>query len=144
MPNIGGIIRKWTVTFSGLNLQSKDNDSFFKMIFVTSRNAKYPQKEKKCLQVLNTGSMAGSDHRFCILEIKKLMTQVKKKLYQNTHKVLEIQYSVCQLTSFASSASVHSESRLYTDLCSSSCKIQCLSKFLPSVLQSLLTCGSKH
>jgi hypothetical protein len=71
--------------------------------------------------------MAGSDHRFCILEIKKLMIQVKKKLYQNTHKALEIQYSVCQLTSFASSAFVHSVSRLYTDLCRSSCKIKTIS-----------------
>jgi len=46
MPNIGGTIRKWTVTFSGLNLQSKDNNSFFKMIFITARNATYPQEEK--------------------------------------------------------------------------------------------------
>lgn len=46
MPNIGQIIRNWTVTFSDLNLQSKDNDSFFKMIFIASRNATYPQKEK--------------------------------------------------------------------------------------------------
>jgi hypothetical protein len=86
------------VKFSGLNLQSKDNDSFLKMIFVTSRNATHAQKEKKqclqvfntgskagsdhrfcTLQVFNTGSKAGSDHRFCILQIKKLMTQVKKK-----------------------------------------------------------------
>jgi hypothetical protein len=46
MPNIGGKIRRPTVTFSDLNLQSKDNDSFFKMIFVASRNATYPQKGK--------------------------------------------------------------------------------------------------
>jgi hypothetical protein len=46
MPNIGGIIRKWTVTFSGLNFQSKDNESFFKMLSVASRNATYPQKGK--------------------------------------------------------------------------------------------------
>ena len=75
-----------------------------------------------------------SDHRFCILEIKKLIIQVKKKLYQNTHKALEIQYSVCQVTSFASSAFVHSESRLYPDLCSSSCKIKAINGYLVLVI----------
>ena len=86
------------MTFSGLNLQSKDNDSFFKKNIHHFQKCHIPTRGKRqCLQVVDTGSMAGSDHRFCILEIKKLTTQVKKKLYQNTHKALEIQYNVCKL-----------------------------------------------
>jgi len=96
-----------------------------------------PHTHKRKKAVVNTGSMAGSDHRFCIIEIKNLTTQVKKKLYQNTHKALEIQYNVCQLTSFASSAFVLSESKLYTDFCSSTSKIKAISSQIFAFLSSV-------